>query len=270
MHIIIILPSHYPLFSNVEGESKLVLLQGQQIVKNYRKKCSLKIAMVRPIDGRTLNGLSDNIATFKLDVSTMSEAGELIVIQEGVTLASVFRADVMPPVGGSELKAAVLDMQRKLPLKNWPHDTILLLLGHKVATQREHREFMNLYDTVDPNVTGDFALSDPKLGSLPNVSPYSKLLTFSNIWYKETLVVLIDEGVVSSDVVLSLVKHCRAQDDMLDPLDLTPEQIDIVKNHSRCCGFLETLLRSGIGIAFKDYYICLIILDNRNGHTFTN
>ena len=226
--------------------------EGRGVVQQYRAKVSIVGAMRKSVDGRTWNGLTDQIDALKQDAATRTEAMELCCIRDDAILGSTFRPEVMRTTTDSELNVAIDNLLKKLEPSKWPHETRVLLLGRRVESLRRGRVFDKLHQVLVPIASNEFSLKQPVLGDLPKSSPEQRYLTYSKLWYKETIVMIIDEGEESFGLLKQLLAISSDMCEELDPCDLSDSMVDIVNDHKDCIGFMQAITDDLIGTSHKD------------------
>jgi len=221
-------------------------------VRRYKDSVTIPGAMLEPPDGRTLNGLREQIELLNAHLATKVYATQLTLHLEDVCLAETFQTANMIDATDDQITAVIKALQPKLPMLQWPHSVRLSLLGRKVETLRDELSLEALLKHTDPYIESEFDLLDPSLGALPKVGLGSKIATFSKVWFQETLVSFIDAGAARTDAVKETVELMLEWGSRLDVLEMEPYQVDAVGIQRAACEFLITVMNPTVGLKYKD------------------
>ena len=192
-------------------------------MKVYKEKASLFSCMTKPMDGRIRNGFTDQINLLKQTSATKSEAGELIVQKEQCELGENMVPAKFRRLNDGEVKAVIEKIIPLLEPGSWPHSTRTMVLGRTVDDLRTKRLFKELHRVTDPigESTEAWNPLKPDLLSLPRVSEKSRLVTYTEIWFKETLVGYIDDGEEGFPLMKELTVFLMEYYEGLDPVELS-------------------------------------------------
>lgn len=184
-----------------------------------------------------------------------SDADLLQLHANDLAIAHQFIPECWARLSDDEKITAITHMIQKVAPKDWLQSVRQMLLAEQVQRLKKDAKYMQLADTIDPFATGAMDLLNPTLAGFGDLSEHSKLATFSRVFFKETLVTMIDQGEKQAAAVLVLVRHCMTKWESFDPIECSEAARDAVLGFRNVCKFLEIILDQELGATHKDSFM---------------
>ena len=218
----------------------------------YRSKLDVATAMVEKPDGRIERGLERQIADTGSNQASVTVCNNLKMIKRDLEVAACFRQDVLPGLPDPEFDTACTYMESRLPLEDWPASTIHLCVSRSLRSQREKGDMTELVNRAFPIGTVTFNIRQAYVCGLPKMSDNSKISVFIRVVLRETIMVMINDGLSKADEVLAVCTQCQKMLKGVDPLEVAPEVMPLLSTCVACVEFWIYCLNPQAGPEYEE------------------
>lgn len=224
------------------------------MVKSYKESTHLADAMMCPVDGRTLNGMSSQIANLEQSEVTFELGQDLRAHQECLTLGAIFHKGNWEKATAEQIANVVTTISKGLPVEQWKPEIVDKLLVHQVKVLRDTGRFRELMDKITAIGKTELNLQDVQLNALNKTEEQRTQFFSRTLWRNGILVMVVDDTVDDE----TMHNQLRAVIDYLmgvDMIDVSDELRSTIRESLIMAEFLEMLQVDTVGIERKE---CLV------------
>ena len=215
-------------------------------MKSYKESTPLAEAMVMPVDGRTLNGMTSQIQNLEASEETYELGQELRQHQEAISLCSIFHKGNWEQATIGNLENVVDEVEALLPCGDWKQEVVEKLLIRQASVLLGQQSYTHFVNKISPVGESALKLKDVFLTALQK-DESAKVLFFSRtLWSKGILQMMADDDLSDDEVgkiLTAVLEHVRS----LDLIEVSAVVRECVQETENLAQFLQMLLLDAIG-----------------------